>query len=301
MQIFLYLCIVKVKNLHIVLSILLAVVLLVSGFAKAADAAYFSNIIYNTFHLSWLAFLAPALILVEIALGLLLLMQWRQRWVAIATGAMLIAVTIIYIIGVTGFGMTNCGCFGHLRWLNLPPAGTIIRNLAMLGVCVLLTQTQTKTKTKTICWWVLPIALTIAAFMSGYTMRGATVLWARSQVWQGVTIEESPLKDLGLSQDSSYLVFTFSFNCPFCQMAVGNVSLYESSGTVDRVVALAIEDSLAEHHFLDCYITPPFAYRTLPEKEMHQLVSDLPTTFFISHDTIRYVWTGEVPPAIFIK
>jgi len=287
------------KNISLVLTVLLAVILLVSGFAKAADAAYFSNLIFDTFHVQWLALMSPALILIEIALGTLLLIQWRRRLVALLTGVMIISVTCVYIIGVVRFGMTNCGCFGHLRGLNLPPAGTIIRNLAMLGVCILLT--QTKTQTKTICWWVLPIALTIAAFMSGYTMRGATVLWARSQGWQGVTIEQSPLKDLGLSKDSSYLVFTFSFNCPFCQMAVGNVSLYESSGTVDRVVAIAAEDQRAEQHFLDVYRTAPFPYSTLPMEQLQLLVPELPTTFLIRHDTIRYVWTGEVPPAIFVK
>jgi len=291
------------KNISLVLTILLALVLLVSGFAKAADTAYFSNLIFDTFHVRWFALLAPALILIEIALGTLLLIQWRRQLIAILTGVMLIGVTCVYIIGVVGFGMTNCGCFGHLSWLNLSPAGTIIRNLVMLGVCIYLylTPQNSEHALLPITYYLLPVSLAIAAFMSGYTMRGATVLWARSQGWQGVSVEQSPLKDLGLSKDSSYLVFTFSFNCPFCQMAVGNVSLYERSGTVDKVVAIAAEDSIAEQYFLKAYKTVPFPYSTLPLEQLEQLVPELPTTFLIRNDTIRYVWTGEVPPAIFVK
>jgi len=295
---------VKVKNLHIILSVLLALVLLVSGFAKAADAAYFSNLILSAFHLSWLALMAPALIVVEVALGVLLLIQWRQRLVAALTGAMILTVTLIYIIGVTHFGMTSCGCFGHLRWLNWGPAATILRNVVMLAICLYLAISPSRplAPSPSRLLTLFPaLALTLAAFMTGYTMRGAMVLFARSQGWQGVVLEDSPLKDLHLSGDSTYLVFTFSFHCPFCQMAVGNVSLYESSYTVDRVVALAVEDSLGEQHFLSCYGTAPFAYTTISETQMHQLVPDLPTTFFIRNDTILYVWTGEVPPAIFVK
>jgi len=284
-----------------IMALLVAVVLLVSGFAKAADAAYFSNLIWNAFHSNWMAYAAVGVIIVEVLLGVLLLVQWKTRIVAILTAVLLVGVTGVYAYGVAKYGMVSCGCFGHLQWLNMGVAGTLIRNFLLLVVVIYLA--WNKVPSWRGAWQVVlcVVVMILAAFMTGYTMRGSMVLFARSQGWQGKTIVESPMKGLCLSADSTYLVFAFSFNCPFCQMAVGNVSLYEQTGIVDRVVGLAVEDSLAEQYFLDVYNKVPFAYQKISLDSMNRLVPDLPTTYLVQRDTIRYVWTGEVPPPLFVK
>jgi len=287
--------------LSLILTISLAIILLFSGFAKAADAAYFSNLIFSTFHLPWLSLLSPVLILLEVALGSLLLVGWRPRLIAAATGIMILGVTIIYLLGVILFGMTSCGCFGHLSFLNFGLAGTLIRNFLLLSICLYLILSPVACRLSPVAYILSPLAITIAAFMAGYTLPGAMVFFSRSQHWQQTIVEASPLRSLSLSSDSTYLVYLFSFNCPFCQMAVGNVALYEPSHTVDRVVAIAADDPEAEQVFRRTYTSAPFPYRTLPMDSLNRLVPELPTAFFVVHDTIRYVWTGEVPPPLFIR
>lgn len=293
----------QAKYISLILSILAAVVLLVSGYAKAADAAYFSDVVWNTFHSPFMAIAAVAWIIVEVVLGLMLLLQWRQRLVALLTAIAIVGATGVYVYGAEVYGMSSCGCFGHIYALNMGLTGTIIRNCILLGVLIYIVVRPSSVRFRypSVRSAVVIVGTGLAAFMSGYTMRGAMVLFARYQGMQGQVVSSTSLCDLALSADSSYLVFAFSFNCPYCQMAVGNVSLYEQSGLVDRVVGIAAADSAAEQRFLDVYRGAPFRYSTVTWREMNALVKDLPTTFLIRHDTIQYVWTGEVPPAIFFK
>lgn len=294
------------KNIwtHRVIAWLVALVLLVSGFAKAADASYFSNLIWRTFHSEWMAMAAPAVIFAEILLGTLLLIRWKERMTASLTALLLVTVTGFYLYGVLAFGMTSCGCFGHLTALNLPPAGTIARNGVLLVLTLLLTVFPTPAPSVhrgILQAVVLCLSLTIAAFATGYTMRGATVLFLRGQSWEEQTTASTPLRDLGLNRDSTYIVFAFSFDCPYCQMAIGNISLYEKAKVADRVIGLAADNPQAEQEFLQCYGESPLTYEVRPKETIYRYAPELPTAWWIEKDTIRAVWVGEVPPASFIK
>ena len=290
------------NKLAVILTIVTGVVMLVSGFAKAADASYFSNILWHTYHAQWIAMSAPLLIVAEIALGALLVIQVRQRWVAALSAVFLVVVTGGYLYGVAVYGMQDCGCFGHLSFLNLSPVFTVGRNALMVAAWVYVAIRGND-------GWnirVLPVVLAglcllVAGLLTGYTFCGSTVLFMRGMAWQGKAVHETPLAELGLSPDSTYMVFAFSFDCPFCMNAVGNVSWYGRTGMVDRVIGLAPEDSVGERVFRNFYREEPFPVTTMPLERLARMAPEMPMAYVIRQDTIRMAWKGEVPTAFFFQ
>lgn len=294
----------KIGNLC---AILVAIVFLLSGFAKSADCAYFSNILWRTFQWQWLALSAPVIILTEIALGLLLMTGLYRRIVSVLTALFLVGISAGFLYGVYAFGMTNCGCFGHLSFLNLSPTFTLVRNGIMV---VLLILAAVWAQPKPMHWvraMIMIIGMLAGTFACGYTLPKATALFHKHAKYQGELVENTPLAALQLQPDSSYMVFFFSFDCPFCMTAVPQVGWWEKSGLVDRVIGIATEDSVGEYKFRSFYqdnshtypLTSPFTIQVMPMDSVLYFTNDLPMAYVIRHDTIIASWSGEVPPGIF--
>lgn len=298
----------KTKNkLGNLCAILVAIVFLISGFAKAADCAYFSNILWRTFQWQWLALSAPVIILVEIGLGLLLMTGLYRRIVSLLAALFLVGISGGYLYGVYAFGMTNCGCFGHLSFLNLSPTFTLVRNGIMVVMLVVAALWACSRSIHWIHIIIFMIGMLIGTFACGYTLPKATALFHKHAKYQGELVEDTPLHTLQLQPDSSYMVFFFSFDCPFCMNAVAHVGWYEKSGLVDRVIGIATQDSVAEQKFRAYYqdtthtypLTSPFTIQVMSEEQVQHFTNDLPMAYLIRHDTVIASWSGEVPPGIF--
>lgn len=284
-------------------AILVGLVFLVSGYAKAADCAYFSNILWHTYSNEWLALIAPGVIGIELILGWLLLLGWKHRWTAWAAIAFTVCLSAGFLWGVTAHGMYDCGCFGHLEMLNLPPVWTIVRNAVMI-VLLLLSALSADCRDHHVYGWsaaLLAVGLMVGGAMAGATFHDATILSVRSAKYSGEVVEDTPLSRLQLSSDSTYLVFCFSYHCPYCMAAVGNIAPYAESGIVDRVIGLAVADSAGGADFRDFYGGEPFPITDLPVDSLMQISDDLPTAFFVRNDTVLATWVGEVPPAYFFR
>ena len=71
-------------------------------------------------------------------------------------------------------------------------------------------------------------------------------------------------------------------------------------GLADKVIALALEDSIAKARF-DRLFDTNFEIREISQFSMYRLTTTLPTTFFIRHDTIFSQYSGMVvSPALLI-
>ena len=249
-----------------ILSVLVGLFLLVSAYAKAADAAYFSNLLTH-YGQEWLGWFAPVIIAAELILGLLLFLPY----------------------GVAFHGVYNCGCFGHLEFLNLPPAWTFVRNLILCGILLFIGIKSTDKSGNLWTRALLALGLAIGMFTVGMTFTKSTVMLKGN-----VTVVPTPISETAIpryvhdmSPDSTYLLFAFSYSCPYCNQSIGNVALYEQTGVVDRVIGLVVDDTIAEQSFRAFYKEEPFEIRRMPVEAILDITHDqLPTSFLVRHDTI---------------
>ncbi|MDR0371204.1 MAG: hypothetical protein LBH80_05055 [Prevotellaceae bacterium] len=96
------------------------------------------------------------------------------------------------------------------------------------------------------------------------------------------------------SKDSTYLVFTFTYLCPHCMNSIENLNRYESSGSVDKVIGIALEDSIAEYRFKEIF-KPEFSIRNYPAGTLFRLTNSFPVAYYIKNDSIMAELSGELP------
>ncbi|MDR0710878.1 MAG: hypothetical protein LBF67_00835 [Prevotellaceae bacterium] len=276
-------------------SLLSGVVFLLSGMAKALDAAVFANAIAQ-YGFGSLEVAAPVIIQVEVLLGLLLVFRIRLRWTAFAGALLLVAFTLIYAYGVIFKSVADCGCFGSIAALNTSPAFTFARNAILLYMLVVVWQNGKNAVNINAGVAATTLAMMcLNAFMSGYTCRKAHRRPAAKEFAEQA-VENTALKDfIATSKDSTYLVFAFSYTCLHCLNSIENLKQYESFGVVDKVVALSFAaDSLAMQRFHSMF-NPIFPIKHYPLQQLSRLTADLPTAYYIKNDTIRLEIRGTLP------
>lgn len=280
--------------------LIVGVVFLLSGLLKAINTAAFANLM-SLYGASWLGLGAPLVILIEIFLGIMLVFDFNPKQITWSSIVFLCAVSLIYLYGLLAKGITDCGCFGPLTWLNSKPWLTFTRNSILLALLIpsLLKTNETASPTITSIIFMAVVAV-IVMFMCGFSMQGAKCL-QKEKSYQPVALEDSPLSaHVTCPYDSTCLVFAFSYGCPYCQNSIGNVNQYLSMGVADKVIGLAVEDTVARNRFNRIFETN-FEIREISALQMYNLSNTLPTTFFIRHDSIIMQYTGMVAsPALMI-
>ena len=271
-----------------IVSVLVGIFLLVSAYAKSADAAYFSNLLTFYGH-EWLGWLAPAVIAAELVIGLLLFLQIRVRHAAWTAAGFVVLISLVYAYGVAFHGVYNCGCFGHLEFLNFAPAWTFVRNIILFGLLLFVALKGEDNPGNPWTRSIAAIGLIIGMFTVGMTFTKSTVMLKGN-----VTVVPTPISETAIpryvhdmSPDSTYLLFAFSYSCPYCNQSIGNVAMFEQTGTVDRVIGLVVDDTIAEKPFRAFYKEEPFEIRRMPVEAILDITHDqLPTSFLVRHDTI---------------
>ena len=280
--------------------LIVGIVFLLSGLLKAINTAAFANLM-SLYGASWLGLGAPLIILIEIFLGIMLVFDFNPKQITWSSIVFLCAVSLIYLYGLLAKGITDCGCFGPLTWLNSKPWLTFTRNSILLALLIpsLLKTNETASPTITSIIFMAVVAV-IVMFMCGFSMHGAKCL-QKEKSYQPVALEDSPLSThVTCPYDSTCLVFAFSYGCPYCQNSIGNVNQYLSMGVADKVIGLAVEDTVARNRFNRIFETN-FEIREISALQMYNLSRTLPTTFFIRHDSIIMQYTGMVAsPALMI-
>lgn len=265
------------------------------------DAAAFANLM-SEYGATWFGYGAPVIIAVEIVLAILLIFNVSPRPVTVVATGFVVVVSVIYLYGIRYKGITNCGCFGPLTFLNSKPWITFVRNsiiIAMLVPSVVKQQSSSELSMHMLVF--ISIVAAIILFMCGYSFRGAKCL-QREHVFQRVAVSDSPLASvITTNADSSYLVFAFSYNCPFCLNAIGNVNQYTQMHAVDKVIGLAVNDTAMEARFHRLFETN-FEIQNLSPYTMYKIASTLPVAYLIRRDTIVRQYDGVVvSPALFMK
>lgn len=275
---------------------IVGVIFLLSGFLKATDSAAFADLM-SQYGAEWFGYLAPAIILGEIVLGLALVFRVYVRPVTWITIAFVVGVTIVFAYGLLFRGITDCGCFGQLKMFNSHPWFTFTRNAIL--VLLLIVSLVYPPKSNKLSLSVLAFSMVtigIAAYLCGFSLHGAQILKAQSSPFEPKALQETVLPEflientgITLSSDSTYLVFAFSYTCPYCRNSIGNVEQYEHMNYVDRTIGLAMGERKDSIHFVDLF-HPDFEIHGV--SKLPRLVSNLPTSFIIRHDTLVNVIPG---------
>ena len=151
-------------------------------------------------------------------MAVLLIFNIYPQWLSYAAFIFVLAVSFIYLYGILCRGITACGCFGPLTWLNSKPWLTFLRNgilLALLIPSILKPQRGANFSIPTIVFMAL-IGI-VVMFMCGFSMHGAKCLQTQQERFEPILLPESKLSDLvSCTSDSTYMVFAFSYNCPYC-------------------------------------------------------------------------------------
>lgn len=278
------------------------IVLLISGFAKALDAAAFARTL-TLYGPDVLRFAAPFIVLGELALGLALLFGFHLRRTGGLATLFLLGVTAVFAYGVLFRGVEDCGCFGVESSFNGPPTVTFLRNAVLLALtgAVWLRGDDKATFGPAVRWTSL-IVMSVGAFICGYSFRTAGDPGRRLHYEPSAeAIDDTSLsRQVTTHPDSTYLIFAFSYTCPHCLNSIENLKRYESGGAVDRVIALAPEHEVAEARFREEF-HPNFCVRSLPSEEILQLTNVFPTAYYVRRDTIRAVLMGELPAAMLFR
>lgn len=281
--------------------LIVGLVFLLSALLKAINTATFADLM-SQYGAQWLGLGAPVIIFVELILGVLLIFNIHPRWISLASSIFIVVVSAVFLYGLIFKDITDCGCFGPLTWLNSKPWLTFLRNgvlLALLIPSLLKPQQGTNLSISSIVFMaVIGIAV---MFMCGFSMHGAKCLQKSQNSFEPILLKDSKLSELiSCSSDSTYMVFAFSYSCPYCQNSIGNVNQYQQMGYVDKVIGIAIEDSVAHERF-ERLFEINFTIKEVSQWTMAHLTNTLPTVYFIRHDSIYSQYSGlVVSPALLI-
>ena len=290
----------KLSNSY-ALRFVVGLIFMVSGLLKAMDTAAFANLM-SQYGADWFGYAAPLIVAIEVFLGILLIFNTRPRAISALAVAFVVTVSAIFLYGVLFRGVTDCGCFGPLTWLNSRPWITFVRNAVIISLLIpSLCRPQSSTPLtmpSVICMAGIAVVL---MFMCGFSMPGAKCLKAKHKPYQAHPLSESVLSEfVSCDSDSTYVIFAFSYGCPYCQNSIGNVNQYTSMHVVDRVIGLCIEDSVKRERFHRIFDVN-FDIKEIPDIEMYKITSSLPVIFYIRHDSIINAVAGSVvTPAISI-
>lgn len=291
-----------------IFSFITGLLFIVSGIGKAIDTVGFTNLIYQ-YGLGIFAILSPVIILFEILLGFSLILLINPRRDSMISFVLLTIFTIVFAYAHFNYGVNNCGCFGAVQNTSLPPVFSFIRNFILMAMSAILCLLYPKEKTVTGNWkkYLIIAVMSIAIFVTGLTVKAPLYsirfgLPSRSieAGFQGQNIRNTELANyLRTTSDSTYLFFCFSYNCSHCWNSIENLRSFIRNKTVDSVVIFAVGDE-KDRLIFEEKLKPDFPVTILNGTSMDKLTLIYPTAFYIEHDTVKVVLTGELPsPFIF--
>lgn len=286
------------KNLIKTYGFIAGIILVVSAVTKSLDMDVFS-ILISQYGFGNIRFVAPLIILAEMFIGLLLILRIKERSAAVSGVAMIVVFTLIYLYGLVFKDIKDCGCFGRMTLLNTSPVFTIIRNsvLIYMLITIWLKADNGRNYNMTSSAALLAI-MCLISFICGYSYSHKNMDVGNTKK---VRFEGSELsRFIEPGRDSMYLVFVFSYSCPHCLNSIENLKQYEASGFVDKVIGIALTDSIKAKKFHEIF-EPNFSIQEYPAKTLFKLTKTFPQTYLIKNDSIVLSFSGQLPSVHLLK
>lgn len=280
-----------------ILSIIIGLVFYVSGMSKLFNVIGFQYLIiqygFEPFH-----FLAPFIIIAEIMIGVMLLLQMKIRLVSIVASIVLLIFTSVYAYANIKNGITDCGCFGQISFLNNTPLFTYIRNVILLIMLIWIllnkdADIETSTWKKTVAFVILvPIC-----FISGMSYKPFAFSQKKQHEFKNKHINDTDINKFVNQDDKSKLVFFFSYDCPHCLNSIENYKSFYENNRVDTTLAYAIIDNNDKNDSIINVIKSYYSDVNINEinEGLVNFVDVYPTSFYIENDTVMEVIYGQLP------
>lgn len=282
-------------------AVLLGVFYLLSGIGKALGMAQFTATIAG-YGLPQLAVLAHGLIALEMGLGAALVLRVQLRRMALLSLVLLALFTALFAYGYLVRGVRDCGCFGALDALALPPALSFLRNALLLGLSGWLYRRAPQPEPKPAAS-PLGVLLAVGTAVLSFLVLGATYSQRTDPMKVGVEPGQSlrgsrlaPFVPAGAA-DSTYAVFLFSPACPHCWDATPTVASYQGQGVVSRVIALHAPADSAQVGKYVRHFHPPFALRVVARDSFRAIAQRVPALVLVRRGRVLRVLRPPLPPA----
>ena len=277
--------------------ILIGVVFIVAGVAKAMDLNFFYYVL-KTFPLGlsdpMLLWLARGFIALEIILGTALLVNFWPRLVLPTTFAVLLVFLAVTTWNLAGGLSEDCGCFGKL--VRLHPAVEVIVELILLFITFIAWRfTQpggSAGRFKT--------ALMGAAVVAGIGLpdlspeRRPTVL-----AKEGVGAYAGELKPNRLNADlakGDYFLALIETDCEHCQAAMPRLNTLARSHTTPKLVAVC-PNSPEELALLKAKMRVDFPVGFVPVRRFLLLNPEIPALLWVKEGIVRHTWPIDSTPS----
>jgi len=292
----------KKLKLTQILSSLVGIVFLISGIGKSLAVYQFSHIL-TLYGFDFLRYFAPVIILFEVALGLALFFLFRLKQTSACALCFVGGLSVVYLYGYFFKEITDCGCFGYFSFLNLPPLLTLTRNLIL--ICILLyIFFKSNIPVKPVNKSEIMISICIfcmVCFATGYTYtdnnnntENDSELYSIEE--KNISVDDSSLSDfITFHKDSTYLVFAFSYSCPYCYNSVENLKQYEASGIADKVMALSYTVNTATMENFNNIFHPNFPIKNVSPRQLFKLTNQFPVLYYIENNIIKMEISGMLP------
>ena len=289
----------RTRSILHILSVLVGFIYLVSGFAKAIDIKEFYYTIAN-YGFQPLNFLAPLIVIFEIALGVSLILRIRLKLSAFISSVTIVVFTLMFTYAYVFRDVEDCGCFGSFG-TGAPPIWFFLRNFLILIISITVfllypKETIIAPYKKSVFFFML----LIAAYMVGFTYNNPIKLSSGKKkvfVYAKSNIKDTPLgKYAPETNDFSYMLYFFSYSCPHCLNSMENIKQYTTSGFVDNIVLIGTGAKESLDYYSNHFKTD-YQHIDISEEAMKEAINTLPVpvSFFIVNDTVRKIWQGTLP------
>ncbi len=288
------------------LIIVLGLFYLFSGLIKIIDIDDFLYLI-RSYHFKAFIYLAPIVPIVEVVLAYFLIFRINQKKALAFSIILLIGFTLIFSYGHFFLKIDDCGCFGGVDFLKMSPFMFYLRNGLLLFLSYFLYDSvkPQKTKTTSVNYALISIlaifVLSVVWLNTDFKQYTQKIPYSRNTIdayhnsFINQNIHETIFDDYAkTAEDSSYLVFVFSFDCPHCMVSAIHLNDYVKNGVVDKIVAIA-NGSRAEERFFNENVPVQFDYQKIKHIEMSQITGFHPLSFYVENDTIRFKVKGTLP------
>jgi thiol-disulfide isomerase/thioredoxin len=253
------------------LRVLLGLMFIISAVAKLISVDQFEIYIFGfrLFGLGLSYFIARAIIAMELALGILLILNLHSKAIFLAS-FLVLALFSLFLIGLTIAGnRESCHCFGELVDMN--PRQSLLKNIILLVILRL----SAGLKSFRIPWKPLWYTLVISGSIATVFIISPPDNWRYDQYGRSTIVSEKAFEDAfshGLLPtellEGEKVVCFMSITCEYCLMAARKIAILRSNknfsngeltivfaqGNVERDPSVFLENSGLDYErylFLD--------------------------------------------------
>lgn len=278
-------------------------IFLLSGLGKLPNILSFQHLIV-LYGFSYWQFLAPFIVITEIAIGTALCLNIKQKQISLLAIGMVIAFTGIYSYGYFANDIIDCGCFGTLH-IKTSPLIVYLRNFILISILFTLCGAQNKDQRvahwkKVIGWTILLPSIFIAGMTSSISPQKKYL-----HPFMNMPVQGTPLsKFIPDSNPPKTLLSFMTSSCPHCINSIENFISYKQKGWVDTSICFILSNNDSQE------IEPKRLWQdNFPEQTfitLHQdsikFVDAFPMSFYVENDTIHQIIIGELPsPLLLLK